>query len=155
SLTNDEVPLHVDVSARQFEWRMRYPSPATWRAWKKTWKEKTELPDKTAPMETWAKKPQFDDIHMVNELHIINDRLVQVHLSTKDVIHSFNSAHMRVKQDALPGKVIPVWFKPIDYNVEPTDKKDGKATRWEYRGGMDPDTGKVKVTTMIWEIACA
>src|SRR2546421_3074425 len=33
--SDDQLPLHVDVSARQFEWRMRYPSPATWRAWKK------------------------------------------------------------------------------------------------------------------------
>ena len=43
----------------------------------------------------------------------ILDRHVVINLSTKDVIHSFNMPHMRVKQDALPGKTIPVWFKPI------------------------------------------
>ena len=35
-----------------------------------------------------------------------------VHLSSKDVIHSFGLYEMRVKQDAIPGLDIPVWFIP-------------------------------------------
>jgi Heme/copper-type cytochrome/quinol oxidases, subunit 2 len=35
-----------------------------------------------------------------------------VHLSSKDVIHSFALFEMRVKQDAIPGMNIPVWFIP-------------------------------------------
>ena len=35
-----------------------------------------------------------------------------VHLSSKDVIHSFGLYEMRVKQDAIPGMQIPVWFIP-------------------------------------------
>ena len=35
-----------------------------------------------------------------------------VHLSSKDVIHSFGLYEMRVKQDAIPGMEIPVWFIP-------------------------------------------
>ena len=35
-----------------------------------------------------------------------------VHLSSKDVIHSFGLFEMRVKQDAIPGMEIPVWFIP-------------------------------------------
>src|SRR5438128_1310006 len=37
---------------------------------------------------------------------------VLVHLSTKDVIHSFGLYEMRVKQDAIPGMDTPVWFTP-------------------------------------------
>jgi cytochrome c oxidase subunit 2 len=33
-------------------------------------------------------------------------------LSAKDVIHSFGVPAMRVKQDAIPGMVAPVWFVP-------------------------------------------
>jgi len=33
-------------------------------------------------------------------------------LSSKDVIHSFALPQMRVKQDAIPGIVQPVWFTP-------------------------------------------
>ena len=157
----EALPLQVEVSARQFEWRMRYPSPATWREWKREWDKDPKLAEKLA--EKWVKNPQFDDVRLPNELHLIQDRYVVVQLSTKDVIHSFNSAHMRVKQDALPGKLIPVWFKPIDYNCEPLKDadgriirdKDGKVGRWGYRGGHDPDTDQAKDPTMIWEIACA
>src|SRR5207249_2959964 len=39
-------------------------------------------------------------------------RPVLVHLSSKDVIHSFGLYEMRVKQDAIPGMQIPVWFVP-------------------------------------------
>jgi cytochrome c oxidase subunit 2 len=31
-------------------------------------------------------------------------------LRSKDVIHSFNVPEFRVKQDAIPGLTIPVWF---------------------------------------------
>ena len=39
-------------------------------------------------------------------------RPVIVQLSSKDVIHSFSLPEMRVKQDAIPGMMIPVWFYP-------------------------------------------
>jgi len=35
-----------------------------------------------------------------------------VYLSTKDVVHSFGLPQMRVKLDATPGLVQPVWFTP-------------------------------------------
>ena len=37
---------------------------------------------------------------------------VVILLSSKDVIHSFALPLMRVKQDAIPGLTIPVWFVP-------------------------------------------
>ena len=37
---------------------------------------------------------------------------VLVILSSKDVVHSFGLPQMRVKQDAVPGIVQPVWFTP-------------------------------------------
>ena len=40
------------------------------------------------------------------------NRPVLVHLSSKDVIHSFGLYEMRIKQDAIPGLDIPVWFIP-------------------------------------------
>ena len=42
----------------------------------------------------------------------IDHMIVLVHLSSKDVIHSFGLFEMRVKQDAIPGMDIPVWFVP-------------------------------------------
>ena len=48
----------------------------------------------------------------INQLNLPVDRPVLVHLSSKDVIHSFGLYEMRVKQDAIPGMTIPVWFIP-------------------------------------------
>jgi cytochrome c oxidase subunit 2 len=53
-----------------------------------------------------------DDIVTTNQLSIPVDRPVLVHLASKDVIHSFGLFEMRVKQDAVPGMDIPVWFIP-------------------------------------------
>ena len=53
-----------------------------------------------------------DDIVTINQLTLPVDRPVLVHLSSKDVIHSFGLFEMRVKQDAIPGMDIPVWFIP-------------------------------------------
>jgi len=154
---DSQIPVQVELSARQFKWRFRYPSVETWNSWKKD-----KDPDKAA--KNWVKNPNIDDIRDVaNELHVIMGRYAVVQLSTKDVIHSFNIPQMRIKQDALPGKVIPVWFKPINdpendllaYNVEPVKDKDGKTVRWQCRGGEDPETGKAKQPEYVWQIACA
>ena len=40
------------------------------------------------------------------------DKPVIVLLSSKDVVHSFGIPQMRIKQDATPGIVQPVWFTP-------------------------------------------
>jgi cytochrome c oxidase subunit II len=54
-----------------------------------------------------------DDIVVPSELHVLVDRPVIIELSSKDVIHNFCLPHMRMAQDAIPGQIIPMWFKPI------------------------------------------
>jgi cytochrome c oxidase subunit 2 len=36
---------------------------------------------------------------------------VRLRLRSRDVIHNFFVRELRIKQDAVPGMVIPVWFK--------------------------------------------
>jgi cytochrome c oxidase subunit 2 len=54
-----------------------------------------------------------DDIVVLGELHVPVNRPVIIELSSKDVIHNFNLTNMRIAQDAIPGSIIPMWFKPI------------------------------------------
>jgi len=54
-----------------------------------------------------------DDIVVSGEVHVPKDKPVIIELSSKDVIHNFCLPHMRIAQDAIPGQVIPMWFKPI------------------------------------------
>jgi cytochrome c oxidase subunit 2 len=54
-----------------------------------------------------------DDLVFLGELHVPKDRPVIIELSSKDVIHNFALPHMRIAQDAIPGQIVPMWFKPV------------------------------------------
>jgi cytochrome c oxidase subunit II len=51
-----------------------------------------------------------DDRVLINELHLPMNKNIVVRLSSIDVIHSFFLPHLRVKQDAVPGQWVDVWF---------------------------------------------
>jgi cytochrome c oxidase subunit 2 len=53
-----------------------------------------------------------DDIHTVNELRVQKDSVYHYHLTSNDVMHDFSVPVFRLKQDAIPGRVITGWFKP-------------------------------------------
>ena len=53
-----------------------------------------------------------DDVVEPGVLHLPINRPVLIQLSSKDVVHSFGVPAMRVKQDAIPGVITPVWFVP-------------------------------------------
>lgn len=132
--TPDQV---FEVSARQFEWRVRYPTTAQLT---QMIGERDKNPtDWAKQVEGWSKAPQVDDVRIVNEIHTWKDARVRLYLKTRDVIHSFFLPNMRIKQDALPGKTIPVWFQPKDSNTHFDEEKQD----WV----MDPDKD--------WELACA
>jgi cytochrome c oxidase subunit II len=59
-----------------------------------------------------------DDVVTVNQLHLPVDQPAIVHLTSKDVIHSFMLNEFRTKQDAMPGLSIPVWFEPTVTTAE-------------------------------------
>jgi cytochrome c oxidase subunit 2 len=106
----------VRVIAEQFAWNIHYPGGDGRFGRTDINRVSSENPiglDRTDPN---AK----DDITTINQLTLPVDRPVLVHLSSKDVIHSFGLFEMRVKQDAVPGLDIPVWFVPNrigDYEI--------------------------------------
>jgi cytochrome c oxidase subunit 2 len=54
-----------------------------------------------------------DDVASVNELRLKKNVQYTYHLESKDVMHSFSIPVFRLKQDAVPGRVISGHFKPI------------------------------------------
>ena len=54
-----------------------------------------------------------DDVETVDELHLKKDVTYHFKLESIDVLHSFSIPVFRLKQDAIPGRVITGWFKPI------------------------------------------
>jgi cytochrome c oxidase subunit 2 len=54
-----------------------------------------------------------DDIVTKGELALEQYRPTVIEISSKDVIHSLSLHTMRMTQDAIPGSVIPMWFRPV------------------------------------------
>jgi cytochrome c oxidase subunit II len=98
----------VRVIGEQFAWNVHYHGPDG-----KFGRTRPELVSADNPIGLDRSDPDAkDDVTTINQLNLPVDRPVLVHLSSKDVIHSFALYEMRVKQDAIPGLSIPVWFIP-------------------------------------------
>lgn len=52
-----------------------------------------------------------DDIALIDELHVLKDTVYHFRLESRDVLHSFSVPVFRLKQDAVPGRVITGWFE--------------------------------------------
>ena len=78
--------LVIQITGKQFNWEIVYPGPD-------------------------GKFGTEDDLQIDNELHVPVGKVVHVVLKSKDVIHSFFLPHLRLKQDAVPGREIQAWFE--------------------------------------------
>jgi len=77
------------VNAKQFNWEITYPGPD-------------------------GKFGTKDDLLVENEMHVPVNKVVRIDLTSRDVIHSFFVPSLRLKQDAVPGRVIHVWFEATE-----------------------------------------
>lgn len=99
----------VRVVAEQFAWNVHYPGADG--VFGRT--DAARIDMQTNPLGLDRSDPAAkDDFTTVNQLHVPVGKPVIVHLSSKDVIHSFGLKEMRVKQDAIPGHGVPLWFTP-------------------------------------------
>jgi cytochrome c oxidase subunit 2 len=89
-----EKPL-MEVYASQFDWRVRYP-------------------------DAQGSFTGEDVIEVPYDITVPADTKVVFRLKSRDVLHSFFVPVFRLKQDAVPGMEIPVWFEatePGDYDL--------------------------------------
>ena len=77
------------LHAQQFEWQFSYRGPD-------------------------GQLGTSDDFSIRNQLHIPVNRPVVMRLTAEDVIHSLFIPAFRVKQDAMPGMSINVWFEATE-----------------------------------------
>ena len=108
----DKIPpeheaLVVHVTAEQFAWNVRYAGPDG--VFGKT--DATLVDLQTNPLGVdRSDPPAKDDVVTLNQLYLPVNKPIIVKLRSKDVIHSFGVPEFRVKQDAIPGLTIPIWF---------------------------------------------
>ncbi|HCE02654.1 MAG TPA: hypothetical protein DEQ98_05380 [Acidobacteria bacterium] len=98
----------VHVIAKQFAWHSVYPGPDG-----RFGRRDGSLVTPTNEIGLDREDPNgADDIYTINQLNLPVDTPVIAYLTSMDVIHSFAIAEMRVKQDAIPGMEIPIWWEP-------------------------------------------
>lgn len=107
-LPKPEEANNVHIIAEQFAWNVQYPG-----ADGKFGRRDAKFIDSGNVLGLDPEDPPGkDDIVTLNELHVPLGRKTLVSLTSKDVIHSFFVPEFRVKQDAMPGMEIPLWFEP-------------------------------------------
>jgi cytochrome c oxidase subunit II len=77
--------IELNIAVKQFEWNVTYPGAD-------------------------GRLGTADDFTKRNQLHIPVNTVVRATLTSEDVIHSFYLPQFRLKQDAVPGMRIPIWF---------------------------------------------
>ena len=104
----EEEATVVRMIGKQFEWHSHYPgADGRWG------RRDLSLITPTNSIGLDRSDPNgADDIVSINQMNLPVDKPVIVYLSSQDVIHSMGIAEMRVKQDAIPGIEIPVWWVP-------------------------------------------
>ena len=109
----------VRVMAQQFAWNVWYPgADGAFGA-----QDIELMNDETNPLGLdRSDEAAKDDIWTINQLRLPVSKPAVIHLSSKDVIHSFNLPNMRIKQDVVPGMSIPVWFQPTITTNEMREK---------------------------------
>ena len=106
---NDKDAIVVQAIGQQFNWNFHLPGPDGVFG-----RRSVDLISNSNPIGLDPTDPSGkDDLVVLGELHVPVDRDVIVDVSSKDVIHNFDLPSMRIAQDAIPGQVIPMWFKPI------------------------------------------
>jgi cytochrome c oxidase subunit II len=121
----------VRVIAQQFAWNVQYPGPDGVFG-------KIRTVEGSSTVELDPNDPAGkDDILQLNQMHLPVGKQALIELTSQDVIHSFFLPYMRVKQDAIPGILIPIYFTPKL---------------------VTPDSGQFPTCAVkheCWEIACA
>ena len=99
--------VHLRVVAQQFAWNFHYPGPDG-----KFGKTRADLVDEQENPVGLDRSSDnaADDFYTVNQLHVPVNKKIRIDLTSLDVIHSFTLPELRVKQDVIPGMVIPVHF---------------------------------------------
>lgn len=128
---SEEESTMVRVIAEQFAWNIHYPGRDGVFGL-----TDQSLVNPTNPAGLDRNDPYAkDDIVSVNQFNVPVNKPVIVRLSTKDVIHSFALPHFRVKQDAIPGEAVKLWFTPT---MTTSDLKKHLTRTFSIAGGAFP-----------------
>lgn len=107
-LVQKRDPVRVRVVGWQFGWTYHYPG-----ADGKFGRIDPALISSTNDLGIDYSDPNALDDFTSPVLRLPLKRPAVLNISSKDVIHNYAIKPMRIQQDAIPGKEIPMWFEPV------------------------------------------
>jgi len=103
----DEKPVTIDAIAQCYEWNFRYRPD----------RNVEDCREAIDPEEDGSKVAAIGEAVTPKTLFVPIGRKALITLTSVDVIHSLFIPHMRVKQDAVPGMHVRLWFEPSRFQV--------------------------------------
>lgn len=143
----DPNAMVVEVTAKQFQWMVRYPG-VDGKFGKRIIDKEHISPTNELGID--FNDPNSHDDFMSDKLVFIKNKPVLVKLGALDVIHSFYLPHFRVKMDCVPGIPTQFYFVP-KYTTE--EMKDYLKTQ-PWWNTINPETGQERWKTFKYELAC-
>lgn len=108
-MANDPDAPRVRVIGQQYSWIYHYPGNDGIFG-----RTDNSLLSAENPVGIDPEDPNGDDdFYSTSALKLPVGRNSILQLTSKDVIHNFAIVPMRIQQDCIPGKEIPMWFKPV------------------------------------------
>lgn len=145
--SRDKNPQVIEVTAKQFNWTVRYPGVDG--------KFGERIIDKAHVSPTnelginWEDKNSHDDF-FGDKIVLIKDKPVLFKLGALDVLHSFYLPHFRVKLDCVPGLPTQFYFVPKYTTAE----MQARLSKLPYWNEINKETGLPRWKTFKYELAC-
>lgn len=145
-LPSESEALVVEVTGEQFAWNIHYAGPDG-----KFGRTDIKLLDmQSNPLAIDRDDPAAkDDVTTLNQLYLPVNKPIIVRLRSKDVIHSFGVPEFRVKQDAVPGLTIPIWFTPNVTTAEMRSRTGNSEFQYEIACAQLCGLGHAKMRAFV------
>lgn len=142
--------MEIEATGQQFNWIIRYPGPDG-KLGARNYKLTTA---NNSLGQDFTDAKNWDDIIPGQELYLPVGKKVRVRITAKDVLHSFDLPHFRVKMDAVPGMPTYFVFTPVKTTAE---YRNELRKYPEYNQPFDPadPKGPKRWEKFEYELACA
>ncbi len=112
--SNDANKVVIELYAKQFDWTARFAG----KDGKLGETDFRQISSTNSVGMDTSDVVGFDDILVKNEIHIPVGREIELHMRSRDVIHSAYLPHFRAQMNCVPGMVTFFRFKPTKTTAE-------------------------------------
>ena len=139
--------MQIEVTAKQFNWIVRYPGKDGILGRRIASKEYISQDNELGI--DWSDPASHDDF-FASDLHMVKGRPVYFRLGALDVLHSFYLPHFKMKMDCVPGVPTGIGFTPTKTNDETRELLKSNS-HW---AANDPETNEPRYKKFTYELAC-